>query len=177
MKLALPLLAAATGTILCPAPASAATLVYRLIGPNSGGYNAIWQMSSTPTPDQTVPDQGFAIFRVAGNFPGAIEGAAYLDFFSFDNGGGLSIADADEPTLFVSLSGAQLYSGGEATPLLSKGTFALTDADGVPGYSLRVADVGAVVPEPATWALMILGFAAAGGAMRRRTRRATIRFA
>lgn len=176
MKMVLPLLAATIGTALSPADASAATLVYRLIGPSSG-YSAIWQMSSTPTPDQIVPDQGFAIFRVEGSFPGVTDGAAYLDFFSADNGGGLAIADADGPAQFVSLSGAQLYSGGEAAPLLSKGVFSLTDADGTTGYSLRVADLGAVVPEPATWALMILGFAAIGGAMRGRFRRATIRLA
>ena len=36
--------------------------------------------------------------------------------------------------------------------------------------------MAAAVPEPATWALMILGFGAVGGAMRRRTR-AAVRFA
>ncbi len=36
---------------------------------------------------------------------------------------------------------------------------------------------GAMVPEPATWALMILGFGAVGGAMRRRTAKTTVRFA
>ena len=38
----------------------------------------------------------------------------------------------------------------------------------------RLADAG--VPEPATWALMILGFGAVGGAMRRRTS-TTVRYA
>jgi hypothetical protein len=39
-------------------------------------------------------------------------------------------------------------------------------------------DSVAAVPEPATWALMILGFGAVAGAMRRRSaQRATVRFA
>jgi len=33
------------------------------------------------------------------------------------------------------------------------------------------------VPEPATWALMILGFGAVGGAMRRRNAKTSVRFA
>lgn len=37
--------------------------------------------------------------------------------------------------------------------------------------------IAAGVPEPATWALMILGFGAVGGAMRRRQAKASVRFA
>lgn len=56
------------------------------------------------------------------------------------------------------------------------------EVDGSDGYeSLRPALAGsfaAAVPEPATWALMILGFGAVGGAMRRRQSvAAKIRFA
>jgi hypothetical protein len=44
--------------------------------------------------------------------------------------------------------------------------------------NLRVDAVGAPVPEPATWALMIAGFGAVGAAMRRRAKvKATVRFA
>ena len=47
--------------------------------------------------------------------------------------------------------------------------------DGGGGFQLDNLNL-AGVPEPATWALMILGFGAVGGAMRRRTK-ASVRFA
>jgi hypothetical protein len=43
---------------------------------------------------------------------------------------------------------------------------AYNPAPGAPGSAFRIAGS---IPEPGTWALMILGFAAAGGALRRRT--------
>lgn len=45
-------------------------------------------------------------------------------------------------------------------------------------HGIQVGISGAAVPEPSAWALMILGFGAAGAAMRRRTRtRSQLRFA
>jgi len=41
---------------------------------------------------------------------------------------------------------------------------------------IAAAQLGGV-PEPATWALMILGFGAVGGAMRRRNAKTSVRFA
>ena len=40
----------------------------------------------------------------------------------------------------------------------------------VPGFSALVFTPGGAVPEPATWAMMLMGFGAAGYAMRRRRR-------
>jgi hypothetical protein len=48
----------------------------------------------------------------------------------------------------------------------------LTTDAGSTGYDFQAA---AAVPEPATWAMMIMGFGLVGAAMRRRT--ATVRFA
>lgn len=166
----------ATAATVYPSPMDTLTRYYTLTGP-VGGYSATWQLPAFPAPSSWVEDQGFALERVEGVFAGTIEGDAYLDFFSAANGGGLSISDADGPDLLVSLIGAQLYFGPEDAPKTRRGIFALTDSNGVGGYTLTVANAFGGVPEPATWGLMILGMAAVGGAMRARVRRATVRFA
>jgi len=46
-----------------------------------------------------------------------------------------------------------------------------------PNYNFTTAQVRAAVPEASSWMMMILGFGAIGGAMRYRTRRATVSYA
>jgi hypothetical protein len=46
---------------------------------------------------------------------------------------------------------------------------------GTPGPIRNPGPFGSPVPEPATWAMMMLGFAFIGGAMRRRTAKQTVR--
>ena len=62
-------------------------------------------------------------------------------------------------------------AGGPTTTL----TFT-SSIGGAYGAALDLVSVNGSVPEPATWALMILGMGAVGGAMRRRTK-AAVRFA
>lgn len=45
------------------------------------------------------------------------------------------------------------------------------------GLALNDVPIGGAIPEPSTWAMLILGFGAAGAAMRRRQRTARVRFA
>ena len=59
------------------------------------------------------------------------------------------------------------------TPTITPGTYALTEYLGSGTYTLTIA--APAVPEPASWAMMIGGFAIAGAAMRRKAM--TIRFA
>ena len=54
--------------------------------------------------------------------------------------------------------GQQIYSGAEASPLFTPGTYSLAFG------TLTVT----AVPEPLTWTLMLLGFSSLGGALRRR---------
>lgn len=77
--------------------------------------------------------------------------------------GGTSTSDADDSAIFHGV----LSDAADITSI----TF-LND----PGASFALGNlslVAGVIPEPATWALMILGFGAVGGAMRRREKVAT----
>lgn len=76
---------------------------------------------------------------------------------------GCSIADQQ-----AQIDGTAAYPG---TPFTFTGTYSLGDFSGSGTF-----DISAPVPEPATWAMMIGGFALAGAVMRRRRTQAT-RFA
>jgi hypothetical protein len=67
-------------------------------------------------------------------------------------------------------TGPSLFSGASNMPTLATGTYALTDRfNSNLHYSLAISDPSvASVPEPASWALMMGGFALAGGAIRSR---------
>ena len=90
--------------------------------------------------------------------------------------GSLSLSGA----LFALLTGANvnpfLYTGGQSSILLAPiasvapQVGSIQFGPGSPGgsYSLRVTYNFTGVPEPATWAMMLMGFAAIGFAMRRR---------
>ena len=119
-------------------------------------------------------------------------GASLLDGFRFGSISSLVIgpgtyslgavfADGSDPNFFggdgvlTSLAGVTFLASGYA----SGGTLAFPGSEGTgsPAYIGPNALIGSV-PEPATWALMILGFGGVGVAMRRRAAvRTTVRFA
>ena len=79
---------------------------------------------------------------------------------------------------FSQFSGEQLFTGSLSAPVFRTGTFALFGgAEGVRQIaSLEITSTAAAgVPEPDSWALMIVGFGAIGAAMRQRRRRQTVR--
>lgn len=90
-------------------------------------------------------------------------GTDYLLSFSFDG--------ASNQNFFFDQRGAQPYdqagfSGIDGTSDGNTGNFVLAQ--------IRLSDSAGAVPEPATWAFMIFGFGAIGGAMRRQ-RKATVK--
>jgi hypothetical protein len=106
-----------------------------------------------------VPFNGFAN---AGNatFNGTVAGQSLANF----------TVDASTPGQWVHYSGvANILTGGDYLT-----SFAFNSAQGAAGDFVvdRVYIVaGDVVPEPGTWALMILGFGSAGAALRMRRRK------
>lgn len=81
-------------------------------------------------------------------------------------------ASYDLTTSIGSITGAPVYLAPYSSVGTSGGAFTLA---GVSGAATFQAEIGAgAVPEPATWGMMILGFAVLGSALRGR-RRATVR--
>src|SRR5205085_709166 len=72
---------------------------------------------------------------------------------------------------FAGLSALSIYGGREIGKFAALAITNNGGATGLPTYNagrVGAPKVGAVVPEPATWAMMILGFGAAGAVLRRR---------
>jgi len=155
-------------TLFSAGVANAAVYQFNL----TGAYTANWQLNSPASPDVVGDGEGFIIWDVVGNFPGASEGLADLTFYSDAIGGGLEILDFYGDTLLLSTDGPQLYTGSEDNPFFTLGTFALTEFGGTDAYTLVVTEIGASppsgVPEPATGALLLGGLGLLAAARKRR---------
>lgn len=147
------------GTLAVPAQASAAELLFTL---NSSAGVLTFQLDESPTGDPGVVTGDYFGFW---DVDAALDGAPItLELIQFWAGaparGGF---DARTPEMqFFSANGPQLFSGTTVSPTFLVGSFATFDGE------LSIAPVSTAVPEPGTWALMILGFGAAGLALRRR---------
>lgn len=136
----------------------------------SGDYNASFVLSSAPTPpsDYVFDGYSFSLTDVGGSFGGAT-GIADLTFFNGTPGGGLLISRTG-PSGFADYlfdaANFQLYAGSERAPIFRpRAAPYRLDGLSTPGtFFVTIAPV----PEPASWALMVGGFALVGGALRHR---------
>lgn len=73
--------------------------------------------------------------------------------------------------LFGDYYGGQAFTGTTSAPMIQTGTYAATYlGDATQAGAVTLSNAAAAVPEPASWAMMILGIGAVGCAMRRRIR-------
>lgn len=173
------LFAASILALASAAPAIAAEQLHYSL---SGAYSAEWDLLLMPVPDQS--DAGsFTIQTVFGTFPGADQPVTLTFYVSgnpFPFDGGFSIVDSSSNGRL--LPGDQLFTGSTGAPTMRTGTFSLDavviDSE---GHILLVPDayqlIASVVPEPATWAMLVAGFGLAGMALRQRARPARVSFA
>jgi hypothetical protein len=150
------------------APAVAAPFLFELSGSRMATF--------TIDPIATAPDffsQSFigdqvSYNSIAGTF-GGVSGTAFVGFGTFL----AATLNIQNPNLgFTQFTGPDLFTVVNQRPVFNIGTFQLTSI--VSGAStLRISAVAGAVPEPMSWALMTIGFAAVGGAMRYRRRSTT----
>jgi hypothetical protein len=177
MSKALSIMAAVIGLGAVAAPASAAQYVFTFATstPLFGGAvngNGVFTTSDVAT---TVGGQtAFAITSITGSVNGsnivAPTAASYGNYFTtgstFLDGSGLRFftAAGNDIRLFyqdtVSQYRVNTFSPGSSSYV-----------------TVTTSPVATAVPEPATWAMMIGGFAAIGGTLRNRRRKATVSFA
>lgn len=122
-----------------------------------------FSLDSDPVPDAFNASQ-FAFFGVPIT-TGAGVVVTQIDFFDSIYGG-LNVGTASS---FVGYRGPTLYSGPASNPHFLTGTFALAGSGGA--GTLTISDLSSAVPEPGTWAMMIVGFGGVGSMVRASRRR------
>ena len=156
--------AASAIALLASSSAYASTVLFNITGPNVISFTA----EQSPTPDFFTSNY----FKLNA-LPVTTNGNTSIIGLTFDTLGGLSVGN------FASAGFTPYYSGGTQTPTFLTGSYDLdgryTSGFGIShgNYNLTISQVAAV-PEPASWAMLIFGFGAAGVAIRR-TRATTLR--
>ncbi|MET0308603.1 MAG: PEPxxWA-CTERM sorting domain-containing protein [Sphingomonas sp.] len=149
--------------VFAAAPASAATLLYTVTGPN--GFSASFQLDDHPISNPTPgADESYLFYQV--DTPGTYSDGsllAGLTFYDASADGGMTIYTVGNT--LVNFTGMALYTGTNAAPVLfAFGPTVFQNFDG-PGTFIVSA---AAVPEPAAWAMLVLGFGVVGAGIRRR---------
>lgn len=162
------LAAAALGMVSAPSAAQAATLLFDFDGDDGREFTFTLDSDRAPDSGSSFGSNTTITFRdVMGTFidPDGTDAFANISFgtgfFSTLQVGAINFS----PNTF---RGPDLFDGSRNNPQFNVGSFELSgsvlnDTSGI----LNVSEIAAV-PEPATWAMMLLGFFAIGGAMRAR---------
>jgi hypothetical protein len=127
----------------------------------TGTANATFTLDSNAAPDSGSLATGkLTYLDVAGTLNGSsftFDDLSFFDANHFIPPGGLDLytTSTNPATIYVRLAdGPQIFSG--TSPLFAPGTFTY------PNETLVISEFTAAVPEPSTWAMMLLGFAGIG---------------
>jgi hypothetical protein len=154
-------LAASVAGLLCGvATAQAQELKFTYVEPD--GVDISFEQLANPTPTFYALGQG-TIVDVA-DWTGTPGPYTNLTWYASGAGGGFST-----PDFVINLFGGQVYTGTEAAPVFAPGVYTGTEYSNGEKGTLTVTLVS--VPEPATWAMLLIGLAATGAALRTARRR------
>jgi hypothetical protein len=154
-----PLMLACAMALQLPGSADAAAYLFTLSGPNTASF----MLDSSPAPAGSGATY-FAVQNVTGTYNGSPLTFGGLTFYTAGAASGGLLASSGGTT-FLDLEGPQLFTGTTASPTFRLGIFNLDD--GARGsYILSIAAPS--VPEPGTWAMMLIGFGAMALAFRTR---------
>lgn len=145
--------------------ANATTYLFNL----SGSKNASFALDLSKGPDEA--SSGFVGERIGfTHVAGTYDGTKGFGDISFGTFLLASLNINGTPLGFTQFAGPELFTGTASAPVFKLGTFKLTSI--VSGNStLTISQANSAVPEPATWALALVGFGTLGTALRlRRTK-------
>ncbi len=182
--------------IFAPAPVSAATIVYSFSGNYSGTTSGndfsgsatltgIGDTSSLFNPDSNVTAVTLSSLTLTINSMSSIIAGSNVFFVNRSAGtGGFALSSGGSFRTLLLSSSFLNYDGVSSIASVSGDAVALPYSfvsDGgqvtlATASNVKFSAVASAVPEPATWAMMILGFSAVGYALRRRNK-AVVRFA
>ena len=123
--------------------------------------SATFELPPSPVPDSNVAGQYFIINSVPATIGNNEQTNLGPMTFYVAPHGGLTAGG------LYDLSGDQLYTGGEGDPTFTPGVYTLANSL---SESIDFVTLTAV-PEPATWAMLLMGFAGLGWAGYRRAKR------
>ena len=158
--------------MLATSPAFAADFAFTSNDPLTNPFT--FKAATSPNPDQSDATS-FSLLGVSTNEAGPFGPLVYdadYKFYTDDAFGGFENG-------FVAYYSRQLFGGTAAAPIFYNGVFNLSDFSGGPTVAKLTITNGAVapVPEPAAWALMLVGFGVIGGTLRARSRKVRVTFA
>jgi hypothetical protein len=161
-------LALATAIVVAASPVYAAPLLFDFSGPSG---TAIFQLDSSPTPDHSQTFLGsdqFSFDDVAGTFGGVAGTASTI---SFGDGIFASLSITAANLGFTQFSAPTLFTGSPSDPTFLTGSYTVVNPFlGNGTLSISPVAVTSAVPEPAMWAMMLMGFGGIGFAIRRRSK-------
>ena len=173
------LVPAAISAFAVAAPAHADTLLFDFAG---GERSFSFILDTDQSPDTTRDVLGSSEIgynNVSGMFNGVGTSSDTATRITFGTGFLAPINIVAPGFGFGNFGGPDLFNGSLTDPIFNLGTFSLFQAN-TGGGSLTISQVSGAVPEPATWAMLMLGFGIMGYALRRTRRtkvKTSVRFA